>query len=833
MRILISLFILFASLSANGQFPKTYTSSEIFHDLLKANRFGNILYVAAHPDDENTRLIAYFENNLKARTAYLSLTRGDGGQNLIGTETGAATGVLRTQELLGARAIDGGEQFFSRAVDFGYSKSSVETLEKWGKDALLHDMVWVIRKFQPDVLITRFPPSNSAGHGHHEASALLAEEAFDLAGNPDAFPKQLVFVQPWKVKRLYFNASSWWIENIAEKAKNSDDFILINVGEYNSLLGESYAQMAARSRSEHKSQGFGSDFSYGLNIEYLEFVKGEKANRDAGIFDGVETGWARINSPKVGKMMEEIISGFNHSAPQASVPALISVLQNLRKLPASSLRESKITELEVLVIKMAGIKAEALASEKCYTPGEKTNFRVNIIQNTDDVLMLKAITSRETNLKAHTELKKNELFSEEFGLTFNTNEPLSNPYWLNKPYEGLYDVTDYNLLSTPQNKPSVELEIAIELYGYSLTMVAPLMYKIVDPVKAVRYWPVRVIPKVTFNFSESSVVMTGNTTKSISVLAQNNNESTEGSIRLQLPLGWKSTPESVQFKSSKRGEVQRIEFLIESAGKAQDGNVEILFVSTNSQPFSAMGLQEIEYDHIPAQIIITPATIPIRNIQLAMGGVKRVGYIEGPGDDVAKYLQAAGYFVEVLTPEMVQKGDLGRYDAILTGIRAFNTRPELSYLNKLLNEYVAQGGTWIVQYNTSRGIKSDTIGPYSFEIGRERVTDEYSTAHFINPGHPVLNVPNKLSAKDFEGWVQERGLYFAGTKDPKFESIISWNDPGEPPRDGALIVAPYENGYFVYTGISFFRQLPAGVPGAYRLLANIMNLSHSASSGNE
>ncbi len=832
MRIYITLFLFAAVLSAKGQFPETYTSADIYHQLLKANKFGSVLYIAAHPDDENTRLISYFENHLKARTAYLSLTRGDGGQNLIGTEIGPAVGVLRTQELLGARAIDGGEQFFSRAVDFGYSKSSLETLEKWGKQALLHDVVWVIRKFQPDVLVTRFPPNNYAGHGHHEASALLAEEAFDLAGDPSAFPEQLEFVKPWSPKRLYFNASSWWVDNLVEKAKGSDNYLQINVGDYNPLIGESYAQMAARSRSEHKSQGFGSDFPYGLNIEYLEFVKGSKAIPNEGILSGIETGWERLDG-SIGKLMESVLNGYNHSDPSKSIPALIDVLRGLHKLPLSQLRDNKIIEIEDLIVNMAGVRLEAASSSRYYTPGERIPFRVGLIQNQQADVILKSIQYRDKVQELNATLVRNELFSQEFVFNLPNDEPLGNPYWLNQPYEALYSVSDYNMLGSPENKPSLEIVATLELYGYQLNVRAALSQKIVDPVKAVRYWPVRVVPKVTFNFSESCIIMAGNRSKEISVFLKNNADSAAGQLMLRLPQGWTSTPKMVAYSSSARGEVQRFEFLVETTVNSVDGDIEVLYNPLSGDSFSALGVQEIEYDHIPAQIILSEAKIPIRSIPLDHGHVKLVGYIDGPGDDVAKYLLAVGYAVEKLMPEQIQAGDLNKYDAILTGIRAFNTRPELAYLNKALNEYVANGGTWIVQYNTSRGLQSEEIGPYPFEISRERVTDEHAIPQFLIPDHKALLSPNKLSLTDFDGWVQERGLYFAGSRDPKFEALITWSDAGEPLRDGGLILAPYGKGYFVYTGISFFRQLPAGVPGAYRLMANLMSLSHNQESSDE
>jgi LmbE family N-acetylglucosaminyl deacetylase len=825
--VLVALSLLLG-VSAFAQFPETYTSAALHHRLKKASLFGSVLYIAAHPDDENTRLIAWFENHLMARTAYLSLTRGDGGQNLIGTEIGAAMGVLRTQELLGARAIDGGEQYFSRAVDFGYSKSSSETLAKWDRDAVLHDMVYIIRKFRPDVIVTRFPPNNYAGHGHHEASALLAEEAFDLAGKPHAFPKQHGALTPWQPKRLYFNTSSWWIDNIAEKARSNDNFLTINVGDYNPLLGTSYTQIAARSRSEHKSQGFGSDFPYGLSIEYLEYVKGEKARPEAGIFDGIETGWERIGAPALGRDMQRLAANYDFNSPARSIPGLIAVLKALRQLqnPAPEVAH-KIEEIEWLVAAMAGIHTECIAPYTYYTPGEDMTLRHHVIHHyTGEVLLNKIAIGGKEHVVAER-LRSNDLFTRELSHRVPLDAAYSQPYWLEKPYEGLYHVDDYDLLGKPENDPAIPIETTLEIDGYTLTLRGGARYKEVDPVKAVRFSPVRVIPPTTFTFSESCLVYSNRGSKTLSVYVQGYAPEMAGSLELRLPTGWASTPKVATYTTGKKGEVQRIDFELTPGPKPQDGTIALLHTPAVGEPFRVMALQEIKYDHIPPQIILNDTEIPLRVLQMNRGGVQAIGYIEGPGDEVARYLSSAGYDVQVLSTDAIAEGGLGKYAAIIVGIRAYNTRPELDYLHGALMEYVRNGGTLIAQYNTSRGIKAPNIGPYPFEISRERVTDEAASPTFLEPDHPFFQRPNVLTPEDFDGWVQERGLYFAGNRAPEYRALIAWNDPGEPPRDGALIVAPYGKGHFVYTGISFFRQLPAGVPGAYRLMANIIALSTS------
>jgi LmbE family N-acetylglucosaminyl deacetylase len=824
-----SLFLLFATAILahgllHGQFPEAYSSSRIYHEMHKANSLGSILYIAAHPDDENTRLISYFENKLMARTAYLSLTRGDGGQNLIGTEIGAAIGVLRTQELLAARKIDGGEQFFTRAVDFGYSKSSIETLEKWDKEKVLADVVWVIRNFRPDALVTRFPPNNYAGHGHHEASALLAEEAFAAAGDANRFPEQLEFVETWQPTRLYFNTSSWWDKDLPERAKGNDNFVRANVGEYSALLGETYARIASRSRSQHKSQGFGSDVYYGLNIEYMEYVAGKKANEKNSILDGVEVGWSRIDASDVGAIFQKALDDFDHSAPEASVQAMLEALHLLSQKTPGPMRDHKIKEIEALILKMAGVYAEAVADDYYYTPGSEVNVRLNLVHQHSADIRLKDIEISGEASPAPQALAPGDLFTEEFRINIPKDAEYSNHYWLRKPYEALFDVSDYDLLGKAENPAALKMALHVEIEGYDIECDIPVRHKMVDPVKAVIYRPVQIVPDLTFGFAEDVIVSTDAQSKTLVLYVTNHRPDVEAVLSLNLPKGWSATPAKHMYSAGRKGTVSRLAFELKGAGEAESGNISINLDSSGQANAANWQLSEIDYDHFPNQLYMKPAQIGLQKFDLEKGHVSKIGYIEGPGDDVAKYLMAAGFEVDILGVETIQAGGLNEYDAIMTGIRAFNTRAELTFLNDALNAYVANGGTWIVQYNTSRGLKSEEIGPYPFTIGRERVSDETASPKFLVENHPVLNYPNPISQADFSNWVQERGLYFASEWDEAFTPIIGWSDPGEPERTGSLIVAPHGKGYFVYTGISFFRELPAGVPGAYRLLGNILNL---------
>lgn len=831
MRTLFLTVFLTCSTLAFAQFPKTYSSTDLYHRLEKAAKGERILYLAAHPDDENTRLISYFENGMHVRTAYLSLTRGDGGQNLIGTEIGAGIGILRTQELLAARRIDGGEQYFTRAVDFGYSKSATESFAKWGKEEVLEDVVFVIRKFRPDVIITRFPPDNYAGHGHHEASAILAEEAFDLAKDPEAFPKQLDYVKTWQPKRLYFNMSTWWDKDLPEKAaKNPEDYVVIDIGAYNNLLGESYSQIAAMSRSQHRSQGFGTDFPYGKNLEYLKYVKGDKVNPGEGILEGIASGWQRHDAQDIEEDLIDMLSEYNFKNPAASLTPLISVAKELSKLTGNPFFDHKQAEIEDLILDMMRVTTEFNTAEKYAVPGGTVSTEL-LINNPGDVsLNLRRAVYSNQNLADPGLIADNKLFTAEPEISISEDAPFSNPYWLNEPYENMYEVNDYSLLGAPENKTKLAATLTFEVQGYTFETSVPLREKRVDPARGVIYNPVYIVPKANFNFSEDVVIAAkGSDAKQVKLTVTNNADTFDGTVGLQLPKGWSVTPEQHDVTFDRSGESVILTFEIKAGKSAKPGKAAVTArAKTGELRKPAMSLQRIDYEHIPAQIILKDAEIKLVPLDLKRGDVKLIGYIDGPGDDVAKYLEAAGYEVEHIGAEALRSGDLSKYDAILTGIRAYNTRPNLQFDNDNLNAYVKAGGTWVVQYNKSRGLLTDQIGPYPFTLSHQRVTEEDAPAKFLEPEHAVFNTPNKLSQKDFEGWVQERGLYFASDWDKAFTPLIAWHDIDEPARKGGLLAAPYGEGYFVYTGISFFRELPAGVSGAYRLLANILALEQKA-----
>lgn len=817
--------------------------ADLLQEIKKLNVVTNVLYVAAHPDDENTRLIAWLENEKLARTAYLSLTRGDGGQNLIGTEKGDAMGVLRTQELLEARKIDGAEQFFSRAVDFGYSKTADETLEIWDKQAILADVVYTIRKFRPDVIVTRFPPDKRAGHGHHTASAMLAEEAFVLAADKSAFPEQLEFVDVWQAKRILWNTSVWWDRQLPEKAAKADDYVKINIGAYNEILGMSYSEIASDSRSQHKSQGFGSARARGNQIEYLKHTLGDKAKSD--LFEGVNTTWSRVKGgEKIQAKLDEVIAQFDIHTPSKSVKDLSELYQLINGLENEFYAQEKLESLGRIIKAAAGIHVEFLAQDYNYPAFQLTPVKgsAEFIVRTDIPVSIKSIEPAIDSSYSELKLTKNELTKFPFSHQIAIHP--SNPYWLDRPLEKaskpkvkfgkslskkdkanmkkLMEVDDMITrwpaqYGMPENVPKIEFNYTLNVAGVDITLKQAIDYKWTDRVDGELHRDVIVSPEITATPAEKVFIFSKEEAQQVDVLLEGNKDSIQNEIKLIAPEGWEVKPESIPFELKFKGEQKSISFMLTPPENASVGEISFQFNRTIAQ-----GVQRINYPHMKPQIMFPKAKAKVVKMDIEKT-VQSIGYVIGSGDEVADNLKQIGFDVVSFQAEQLAVMDLSVFETIIVGIRAYNTEESMKNGNSILNEFVKNGGNVIVQYNTNRGLKSDQIGPYPFRLSRKRVTKEEAEPTFLKPKHPLLNTPNQLSKVDFDGWVQERGLYFADEWDKQYETIIAWNDPGEEPQEGSILVTDYGQGHFIFTGISFFRQLPAGVPGAYRLLTNMIS----------
>lgn len=824
--IVFSLLFLLSSQLSQAQFEKRYkplNAAELYQSLLRLNTLGSALYIAAHPDDENTRLIAYLTQHDHIRTGYMALTRGDGGQNLIGTEKGEALGILRTYELLGARAIDGGMQFFSRAIDFGYSKTTKETLEIWNKDQVLYDMVWVIRKFRPDVLITRFPPPekyNFQTHGHHSASAKLAEEAFKAAGDPSRFPEQLKYIDVWQPKRLLWNTSVWFYK-YSDYTFDETGKIAVDVGQYDPVLGESYTEIAAESRSMHKSQGFGASKSRGKEIEYLENVMGDEAHQ--GIFEDIDLGWSRVKGgEKVGEQIQNAIEAFNPADLKATSLYLLKAYDELQKLPDSYWKKIKMDELQKVIAATNGIFFEALTEKPYAAVGSEVKLSAEVIQRGYEPVSLKAIHLPFADPVTPNEvLTSNVLKKYEVNLKIPEDAAFSGPYWLknqNHP-KGMYEVDDPSLIGLPYYDP-YQAKFTFSVGGKDIELTTPIQYKWTDPAKGELYRPFDVTPPATANIAGNVFVFPDQQSKKISIRLRSFKDNAEGKARLNLPDGWTYAPAEINFSLDKNGEEKEITFEVTPPKKQASSTMEVA-LDIEGKTY-AKSFQKIDHEHIPLQTYFPPATAQVVKLDIKTAGHK-IGYIMGPGDEIPECLRQIGYDVIMLNKDNFKDYKLADFDAVISGIRAYNTEDWLKFRQDDLMNYVKEGGTYIVQYCKNRNLVTEPLGPYPFEISHDRVTDENAEMKMIAPHHAILNEPNKITAEDFQGWVQERGLYFADKWQEEYIPVFSSHDPGEDPLEGSLLFAQYGAGAFMYTGLSFFRQLPAGVPGAYRLLANMIS----------
>jgi LmbE family N-acetylglucosaminyl deacetylase len=822
-----------ASSAGAQQPPAQLDAAAILHRIHGLEVTGSVLYIAAHPDDENTRLISYLSNGRQVRTGYLSLTRGDGGQNLIGPELGDALGILRTQELLQARRIDGGEQFFTRAVDFGYSKSAEETFAKWGRQEVLADVVRVLRTFRPDVIVTRFDTDGSGGHGHHTASAILAHEAFDRAADPNAFPEQLAQgLEPWRTKHLFFNASTWWKKDLpAVAAEDPKRWVGVDVGGFDPLLGTSYTEIAGRSRSQHKSQGFGAAETRGEQIEYLRMDKGPELE-SSDLFDGVELGWDRIEGgASILPLLRAVSDGFDPRAPEKSVPGLSELARRLDELSAADLagRDQVLRKAEIvrqLILQCCGAVVEATSGVQRAAAGDTLLVRLAAMQRRPGALLdiqgYSGPTSAEVSVRQA--LPWNRALEQELHFAVQSDLPIDQPYWLAAPHAALYDVNGSGYAgiepasrSTSLFRGTLRLADGLELFAERA-----LVHTWVDRVAGERTRQVVITPVASIVVEDEVAIVPGDRAR-IRVELEALCDDLEGRWSVDLPPGWSLEGTLPPVTAQKRGRRQPLDIGVRRASTARGGTAHVSFHGPKGSADRTLNV--IDYPHILPQVWYTPADVRLVPLEIAVD-VKTVGYIEGAGDDVPKALQRLGVAVERIDPATAAASDLEKCDAIVTGIRAYNTVPALAQFQGTLLSYVERGGTLLVQYNTSGNdlvMDAREIGPYPFALTRGRVTVEEAPVTFLAPAHPLMTTPNRLGQADFAGWIQERGLYFAGSLDAHYTALLAWNDPGEEPLLGALIACDFGKGRFVYTGISLFRQLPAGVPGAYRLLANLLS----------
>jgi LmbE family N-acetylglucosaminyl deacetylase len=827
----IIVFILISLLGTSLIFSQTFlkssssTSSEIYESIKKLNFLGTVLYIAAHPDDENTRLISYFANQVYARTAYLSLTRGDGGQNLIGQELRELLGVIRTQELLAARRIDGGEQFFTRANDFGYSKSPSETLLIWNKKEILKDVVTLIRKLKPDVIINRFDyRTPRTTHGHHTTSAMLSVEAFDLA-NDKNYKTNLLKDEIWQPKRLFFN-TSWWFYGSKEKFAKADKSKMISLptGNYFPLKGESNGEIAALSRSKHESQGFGSAGVRGAQNEYVEFIQGDfPSNKD--VFDGIDTSWNRIEGgAEIKVILDGIINNYNFNNPAASIPDLLKAYQLILNLKNDYWRDLKKEQIKNIIANCAGLFMEVNANNSSASPNSTIELNFEFINRCPIPINIASVQPNfsDSIVIQNKNLLENIPLKFKFKTKIPKNTSYTSPYWLLKKGSiGMYTVLDKSLIGLPETPSTLNIEIILNVNGVLIPFRKKIGYKYVNPKKGEVYQPFEILPKAMVNLGEKVYLFSNNQSKKIKVKVKSGVNNLNGELRLSVPKNWIVSPKVINIQIGSKGVTKNYWFDVTPPDNSSSGKISPIIQIGNSS--FTYKLEEINYNHIPFQSVLMPSEAKVARLNIKKAGQK-VAYIHGAGDEIPTSLRQIGYTVVELKEKDINPVNLKNFDAVVLGIRAYNTNKNLKFYQKELFDYVKNGGTLITQYNTNLRLKVKQVAPYPLSISRDRVTDENSKVTFLNPQSELLNFPNKITENDFKGWVQERGLYFPNKWDSKFEAVLGMHDTNESIKKGSLLVAKYGKGNFIYTGLSFFRELPAGVPGAYKLFSNMLSV---------
>ena len=825
MRLHLLIWTLLVAGLLRGQPTPLHGSAELHELLDRLNTVGTVLMLGAHPDDENTAVMAYFARGMHLRTVYFSATRGEGGQNRIGTEQGDLMGVIRTHELLAARRIDGGEQEFATVVDFGYSKSPEETLKFWGEERLLRDMVRAIRKVRPDVIVSRFPPRpGSGGHGHHTAVGWTGPAAYEAAADPDRFPE--LGLPAWRARRYYFNVPTFG-RRMEQAAARVPGRLRIELGKYDPVLGKSYAEVAGESRSMHRSQAMGASQRKGSVPAFFEYVAGEEASDD--LFEGIDLSWTRIpGAEQVAKDLALAKALYDPRNPGTILRHLLDAYKELGNLTGPEVDYERQDLLRAIEL-ASGIWVDAAADRWDAVAGGTIEVTAQVLRRGDSDWQWRATRLEgvaEASVTAPADLEHNQMASRVVQVDIPEEACYSQPHWLVSRNPG----PDGCEVSHDMPGPAPALRAIFEFEtpeGIEIAFVKPVIYRWVDPSLGERSRPLAVVPPVTVAFTSANRILPDSTPVEIPVRLQSNRGEASATVHLTAPDGWTVTPASKQVRFERRGQERTAVFLLEPPSEASGGELRAS-VDVDGKTVRS-GMRTIEYGHIPATPVFENAAMRVERLDLELLA-KRIGYVMGAGDKIPAALEQMGANVTLLSAEDLAAGDLDQFDALVTGIRALNTRPDLIAARDRVLEYVDRGGTLVVQYNTApfRRRRSGpssvaTLAPFPMTPSRLRVTDEHAEVRLLSSEHPLLRIPNRITSADFDGWVQERGLYFMSGWDDRYDTVIACSDPGEDPLEGGLLYARFGKGAYVFTGYSWFRQLPAGVPGAYRIFANLIS----------
>ncbi len=814
-KIILTITGILCSLMLNAQQVRPASSVKIYHEIAQLQHLVNVLYVAAHPDDENTRLLAWLVNDRNIHTAYLSLTRGDGGQNILGSEQGDALGLIRTHELMEARKIDGAEQYFSRAIDFGFSKTYQETFRHWPEDLLTSDVVRVMRKFRPDVVICRFPPNTMAGHGQHAASAIIAAQAYKKAGDKTQYAEQLKTYGTWHAKRLLQNTYKF-----GDRNTTSEDQFKFQVGQYLPLIGMGSGELSGLSRSVHKSQGAGTPSVPGTQKEYFKLIDGDTLVNS--LFDGIDTTWGRVGRTDIGNDLKQIERHFDFIHPDASLPALLAVRAKVAEVKDDFWRTEKLAELDQTILDCSGLLAELYAKQPQAVKGATLPFTLHVIARSGTPITLSAIHWGNNDTIVNQVLPNDALMTFEHNINIPVDEQYTQPYWLAESHTGkdIFVIPNDSLIGMPETPNNLTADIVVKIGGVDFNVKVPLSFKKLDPVKGDVVEQLRIVPDAVVSFNSGLLIAKPDGT-------------VQAELRLHAYKDFKD--EALIVAGVKSGVTVFVQNLNLPAGtdtlipvtinptvaKAEgDGDFYLSAIGCGGN----MSHHLIQYNHLPAlQYFTMPFAKVIRPNWKCTA--KKIGYIEGAGDFMPAFLRIAGLDVDILRDaDLSNAARLKKYDAIITGIRAVNVEKKMAYWLPVLFEYANNGGTLIMQYNTLQDMATSKLGPYPFTLSDKRVTEEDATVTFVDPGCRLLNYPNKITDADFADWVQERGLYFPVKWDDKYKPVFSMKDEGEDPLTGSTLYAKVGKGNYIYTALSFNRQLPAGNKGAMRLLMNMISI---------
>lgn len=827
-----------------------------------------VLMIGAHPDDEDTSLLAQLARGMGAETAYLSLTRGEGGQNLIGPELWDGLGIIRTGELEAARKLDGGRQYFTRAFDFGFSKRADETLEFWHEDELLADVVWVIRTFRPQVIVSVFTGTPQDGHGHHQAAGIVAREAFEAAGDPTRFPEQLALgVEAWSPLKLY--GGVW--------RRPEEATVRFETGTFDPLLGRSVLQLAMESRSAHRSQDMGSAQPLGPRTSGARLERdrtGGDPDGTGGLFAGVDTTLAGVaaglGEPAAGRVGPRLEAyraavararrGLGGEDPFGAVAPLVEAVAQLRgaldeagaQAPASFRRvlEGRLGLADRALLSAAGVVLDVRAATDLVTPGESvrvTGYAWNggplRLSGADVALALPEGWQAEPRgvqgLEADGSLAPGRVATWTWDVAIPTDADLSRLYYLREPRDGAWYrwPADARLWGLPRDPAPVEGVFAVSMVSgpsaASVRRAIPWSFVGVNPARGEFRRPVLVVPQVSVAVTPGAMAWpvdeTGARTLTVG-LRGGSGGGVRGAVALEAPAGWTVTPARAPFELEGRGAERALTFQARPApGIAPGAYIFRAVATTDDGRRFDEGYTLVDYEHVDRTALFAPAEARVTVLPVRVAEGIRVGYVMGTGDDGPEAIRQLGASVTLLGPDVVRSGDFSAYDVVVLGVRAYESRDDLKVANAQLLDFARSGGTVVVQYNQF-DYPQGGYAPYPVAMQRpaRRVAEEDASVTLLHPEAPVFTTPNRITGEDFQGWVQERGLYFLSEWDPAYMPLLEMNDTGEPPARGSLLVARVGEGVYAYVALSLFRQWSATVPGAYRLWANLLSLDGRA-----